>query len=102
MKRNINSYPTKISWEHSLVIKKNILRGLKHVKKWLKNLADNLITFWKYGKLELNWEALTNLNENGESNFSNSFIKHDAKFHWKYDKIFDKPKVQRLMKSQEK
>ena len=55
---------------------------LKPCKKLLENLANNLITFWKYGKLELNPEALTKLNENGESNFCDSFIKHDANFHW--------------------
>ena len=81
----------------------------------LENLANNSITYWKYGKLELNWEVLTELNENGEPNFYDSFIKHAAEFHWKYDngydnhkfhwkygKRYDNQKVQRLMKSQEK
>ena len=75
---------------------------MKICKKILKNFANNLITFWKYGKLELNWEALAELNENGEPNFYDSFIKHDAKFHWKCGKRFDNQKVQRLMKLQEK
>ena len=102
MKRNIHSYPTKISWEHCFICQKKHTEGLKTCKKLLENLANNLITFWKYGKLELNWEALTELNENGEPNFYDSFIKHDAKFHWKCGKRFDNQKVQRLMKSQEK
>ena len=50
----------------------------------------------------MNWEALTELNENGEPNFYDSFIKHDAKFHWKCGKRFGNRKVQRTMKSQEK
>ena len=102
MKRNIYSYPTKISWEHCFICQKKHTEGLKTCKKLLENLANNLITFWKYGKLELNWEALTELNENGEPNFYDSFIKHDAKFHWKCGKRFDNQKVQRLIKSQEK
>ena len=48
---------------------------LKTCKKILKNLASNLITFWMYRKLELNWEVLTELNENGEPIFYDSFIK---------------------------
>ena len=55
-----------------------------------------------YGKLELNWEALTELNENGEPYFYDSFIKHYPKFHWKCGKIFDNQKKRRLMKSQKK
>ena len=102
MKRNIHSYPTKILWEHCFICQKTHTEGLKTCKKLSKNLAKNLITFWKYGKLELNWEALTVLNENGEPNFYNSSIKHDAKFHWKCGKRFDNQKVQRLMKLQEK
>ena len=47
-------------------------------------------------------EALTELNENGEPNFFDSFIKHNAKFHWKCGKRFDNQKVQRLLKLQEK
>ena len=39
---------------------------------------------------------------NGEPNFYDSFIKRDAKLHWKCGKRFDNQKVQRLMKSQEK
>ena len=50
----------------------------------------------------MNWEALTELNENGEPNFHDSFIKHNEKFHWKCGKRFDNQKVQRLMKSQKK
>ena len=42
------------------------------------------------------------MNENGEPNFYDSFIKHDAHFHWKCSKRFDNQKVQRLTKSQEK
>ena len=42
------------------------------------------------------------LNENGEPNFYDSFIKDGAKFHWKCGKSFDNQKVQRLMKLQEK
>ena len=68
----------------------------------MENVVNNLITFWKYEKLELKWEALTELNENGEPNFYDSFIKHNAKFHWKFGKRFNNQKVQRLMKSQEK
>ena len=102
MKRNIHSYPTKILWEHCFICQKTHNEGLKTCKKLSKNLAKNLITFWKYGKLELNWEALTVLNENGEPNFYDSSIKHDAKFHWKCGKRFDNQKVQRLMKLQEK
>ena len=45
---------------------------------------------------------LTELNENRELNFYNSFINLDAKFQWKCHKRFDNQKVQRLMKSQEK
>ena len=45
---------------------------------------------------------LSDLNENGEPNFYDSFIKHGAKFHWKCSKRFDNQKVQRLVKSQEK
>ena len=41
------------------------------------------------------------MNEAGEPNFYNLFIKHDAKFHWKCGKRFDNQKVQRLMKLQE-
>ena len=33
--------------------KKSILRDWRHVEK-IENLGNNLITFWKYGKLELN------------------------------------------------
>ena len=102
MKRNIHSYPTKTSWEHCFICQKKHTEGLKTCKKLLENLVNNLITLWKYGKLELNWEALTELNENGEPNFYDSFIKHGAKFHWKCGKRFDNQKVQRLMKSQEK
>ena len=47
-------------------------------------------------------EALTELNENGEPNFFDSFIKHNATFHWKCGKRFDNQKVQRLLKLQEK
>ena len=61
MKRNIHSNHTKISWEHCFICQKKQTEGLKACK--------NLITFWKYGKLELNWEVLTELNENGEPNF---------------------------------
>ena len=42
------------------------------------------------------------MNENGEPNFYDSFIKDAAKFHWKCGKSFDNQKVQRLMKLQEK
>ena len=83
-------------------LSKKHTEGLKKCKKILENLANNSITFWKYGKLELNWKALTELRENGEPNFYDSFIKHDAKFCWKYSKRFDDQKVQRLMTSQEK
>ena len=83
-------------------LSKKHTEGLKTWKQLLENLANNLITFWKYGKLELNWEAITELNENGEPNFYDSFTKHDAKSHWKCGKRFDNQKVQRLMKSQEK
>ena len=89
MKRNIHSYPTKISWEHYFICQKKHTEGLKTCKKLLEYLANNLIAFWKYGKLKLNWEALTELNENTEPNFYNSFIKHEAKFHWKCGKIVD-------------
>ena len=89
MKRNIHSYPTKISWEHYFICQKKHTEGLKTCKKLLEYLANNLIAFWKYGKLKLNWEALTELNENTEPNFYNSFINHEAKFHWKSGKIFD-------------
>ena len=75
---------------------------MKTCKKLLENFANSLITFWKYGKLELNWEMLTELNENGEPNFYDLFIMHDAKFHWKCGKRFDNRNVQILMKSQEK
>ena len=102
MKRNIHSYPTKISWEHYYICQKKHTEGLKTYKKLLENLENNLITFWRYGKLELNWEALTEFKENGEPNFFDSFIKHDAKFHWISGKKFDNQKVQRLMKFQEK
>ena len=34
--------------------KKKHTEGLKTCKKLLENLANNLITFWKYGKLGLN------------------------------------------------
>ena len=102
MKRNIHSYPTKISWEYCSICQEKHTEGLKTCKKLLENLENNLITFWKYGKLELNWEAPSELNENGEPNFFDSFIKHDAKFHWKSGKKFDNQKVQRLMKLQEK
>ena len=55
MKRNIHSYPTKISWEHCFVCqKKKLTERLKTCTKLLENLANNLITFWKYGKLKLN------------------------------------------------
>ena len=67
MKRNIQnicSYPKKISWEHCFICQKNHTEGLKTCKKLLENLANNLITFWEYVKLELNWEALTEFNEN--------------------------------------
>ena len=77
-------------------------QGLKTCKKLLDNLANNFITFWKYGKLELDCEALTELNENEEPNFFDSFIKQNAKFHWKCGKRFDNQKVQRLLKLQEK
>ena len=102
MKINIHSYPTKISWEHCSICQKKNTEGMKTRKKLLENLENNLIKFWKYGKLELNWEALTELNENGKPNFFDSFIKHDAKFHWKSGTKFDNQKVQRLMKLQEK
>ena len=74
---------------------------LKTCKKILKNLASNLITFWMYRKLELNWEALTELNENGEPIFYDSFIKQDAIFHLKCGKRFDNQKGERFMKLQE-
>ena len=102
MKRNIHSYPTKISQEYCSICQQKHTEGLKTCKKLLENLENNLITFWKYGKLELNWEAPSELNENGEPNFFDSFIKHDVKFHWKSGKNFDNEKVQRLMKLQEK
>ena len=50
----------------------------------------------------MNWEALTESNENGEPSFYDSIIKDDAKFHWKCGKRFDNQKLQRLMKLQEK
>ena len=47
-------HPTKFSWEHCYICqKKSILRDWRHVKK-IENLGNKLITFWKYGKLELN------------------------------------------------
>ena len=101
MEGNIHNHPTKISWEHCFFCRKKHTEGLKTCKK-LENLANNSTTFQKDGKLELNWEALTELNENGEPNFYDSFIKHDAKFHWKCSKRFGNRKVQRPMKSQEK
>ena len=52
-----------------LFVNKSILKGLKTCKKLLENFANNLIIFWKNGKLKLNWEALTELNENGEPSF---------------------------------
>ena len=102
MKRNMDSYPTKVSWEHCFICQTKHTEGLKTCKILLENLANNVITFWTYGKLELNWEALTELNENGEPNFYDSFIKHDVKFHCKCGKRFDNQKMQRLMKSQKK
>ena len=54
-----------------------------------------------YRKLELNQEALIELNKNGEPNFYDSFIKQDAMFYLKCGKRFDNQKQERLMKSQE-
>ena len=102
MEGNIHNHPTKISWEDCFVCRKKHTEGLKTCKKLLENYANNSTTFQKDGKLELNWEALTELNGNGEPNFYDSFIKHDAKFHWKCGKRFGNRKVQRTMKSQEK
>ena len=54
MKRNIHSYLTKISWEQYFICQKKHTEGLKTCKKLLENLANNLITFWKYGESKLN------------------------------------------------
>ena len=50
MKRNIHSYPTKISWEHSLFVKKKHTKGLKTCKKNIKKSCkqfNNILEVWK-------------------------------------------------------
>ena len=101
MKRNNNGYPKTVVWEHCFVCQKKHKDGLISDKNRLEDFANNLLIFWKHNKLEIHWEALADLNEKGEPNFYDSFIKHGAKFHHSCFKRFGNQKVQRLFKSWE-
>ena len=68
----------------------------------LKNLADNLLVFWKYGKLKLHWPALAELDEFGEPDFYASFDKNNAKFHKSCGNQFDNQKVRRIIEAETK
>ena len=99
MKRNNSGYPKTVLWQYCFVCQKKKKNGLISDTNRLEDFANNLLTFWKYDKLELNWEALAALNEKGEPNFYDSFIKHGAIFHHNCFKRFDNQKVQRLIKN---
>ena len=96
MKRNKSGNSVEINWKHCFVCQKKHHDGLRSEAHLLENFASNLMKFWRHGKLNLQSEALADLNADGEPDFNSSFVKNRATFHWNCFKRFDNQKVQRL------
>ena len=96
-KRDINGDKKNITWKYCFICQKKNKNELKDSEDLLGKLSINLLTFWRHGRLDLNWEAIADLDENGEPNFYDSLVKNKAKFHRNCGKKYDNQKVQRLL-----
>ena len=101
MKRNRHGRSTNLNWKYCFICQSKDVSNLRDSKKILKTLAENLLVFWKHGKLDLQVDALAKIG-NGEPNFYESFIANKASVHHQCYQRYSNQKVQRILNTVDK